>query len=92
VQESDVDKVVAALADPARRGLAFIAGTAYAARVAPWRDTVESIAVVGGQDLGCDRANADDLRRLHRSASTAVDVVTVVPAESFVPADVAEAM
>lgn len=43
VQEPDVDKVVAALTDPARRGLAFIAGTAYAARVAPWRDTVESM-------------------------------------------------
>ena len=43
VQESDVDKVVAALTDPGRRGLAFIAGTAYAARVAPWRDTVESM-------------------------------------------------
>ena len=43
VQESDVDKVVAALTDPARRGLAFIAGTAYATRVAPWRDTVESM-------------------------------------------------
>ena len=43
VQEPDVDKVVAALTDPTRRGLAFIAGTAYAARVAPWRDTVESM-------------------------------------------------
>jgi hypothetical protein len=43
VQESDVDKVVAALTDPARRGLTFVAATAYAARVAPWRDTVESM-------------------------------------------------
>jgi hypothetical protein len=32
---------------------------------------------------GRHRTNTDDLRRLHRSASTAVDVVTVVPAESF---------
>jgi hypothetical protein len=43
VQEPDVDRVVAALTDPARRGLAFVAGTAYAAKVAPWRDTVESM-------------------------------------------------
>lgn len=43
VQEPDVDKVVTALTDPARRGLAFVAGTSYAARVAPWRDTVESV-------------------------------------------------
>ncbi len=43
IQEPDVDKVVAALTDPGRRGLAFVAGTAYAARVAPWRDMVESM-------------------------------------------------
>ena len=43
VQEADVDKVVAAVTDPTRRGLAFIAGTAFAAKVAPWRDTVESM-------------------------------------------------
>jgi hypothetical protein len=43
VQEPDVGKVVAALTDPARRGLAFVAGTAHATRVAPWRDTVESM-------------------------------------------------
>jgi hypothetical protein len=43
VQESDVEKVVGALTDPARRGLAFVAGSAYAAKVAPWRDIVESL-------------------------------------------------
>lgn len=43
VQEADVDKVVAAVTDPTRRGLAFIAGTAYAAKVAQWRDTVQSM-------------------------------------------------
>ena len=43
IQESDVEKVVAALTDPGRRGLAFVAGTAYAARVDPWRDMVESV-------------------------------------------------
>jgi hypothetical protein len=43
VQEPDVDKVVAALTDPARRGLAFVAGTAYSARVAPWRDAVQTM-------------------------------------------------
>lgn len=35
--------MVAALVDPARRGLAFVAGTPYAAGVEPWRDTVESL-------------------------------------------------
>lgn len=41
VQEPDVATVVAALTDPARRGLAFVAGTAYSARVASWRDAVQ---------------------------------------------------
>jgi hypothetical protein len=35
--------VIAALVDPMRRGLAFVGGTPYAARIAPWRDTVESM-------------------------------------------------
>lgn len=43
VGQSDVDNVVSALTDPGRRGLAFVAGTAHAAKVAPWRDTVESL-------------------------------------------------
>jgi hypothetical protein len=43
VRDPDVEKVVAALTDPARRGLAFVAGTPYAAGIAPWRDTVESL-------------------------------------------------
>lgn len=43
VRDPDVEKVVAALVDPARRGLAFVAGTLYAADIAPWRDTVESL-------------------------------------------------
>ena len=43
VRDPDVEKVVAALVDPARRGLAFVAGTPYAASIAPWRDTVESL-------------------------------------------------
>jgi hypothetical protein len=43
VRDADVEKVVAALVDPARRGLAFVAGTPYAAAIAPWRDTVASL-------------------------------------------------
>lgn len=43
VGESEVDNVVSALTDPGRRGLAFVAGTAHAAKVAPWRDTVENL-------------------------------------------------
>lgn len=43
VRDPDVEKVVAALTDPARRGLAFVAGTPYGASIAPWRDTLENL-------------------------------------------------
>jgi hypothetical protein len=43
VREPDVDKVVAALTDPARRGLAFVAGTKLNTKVEPWREIVESV-------------------------------------------------
>ena len=43
VQEPDVEQVIAALTDPHRRGLSFVAGTAHNVKVSPWRDVVEEL-------------------------------------------------
>ncbi|MFC4950719.1 hypothetical protein [Pseudonocardia sp. GCM10023141] len=43
VRDPDVEKVVAALVDPARRGLAFVAASPYETGIALWRDAVESL-------------------------------------------------
>lgn len=43
VEEADVDKVISALLDPTRRGLAFVAGTGYTMRFRPWRDRVDEL-------------------------------------------------
>lgn len=43
VEEADVEKVLNALLDPARRGLAFVAGTSYNMRFGPWRDRVDEL-------------------------------------------------
>lgn len=43
IQEPHVGRVVAALTDPGRRGLAFVAGTDHTEDIASWRDSVEGL-------------------------------------------------
>lgn len=43
ITEREVPQVVAALTDPTRRGLAFVAGSGHAMRVTPWRDAVDRL-------------------------------------------------